>query len=63
MITTVITTKNEYNNLRKSYWDILKYSDELILVDCNSTDGTKEFLERFPIPPGDGLNWIIGIDI
>ena len=54
MITTVITTKNEYNNLRKSYWDILKYSDELILVDCNSTDGTKEFLERFPIPPGKG---------
>ena len=48
-ISFVLTTKNRAPYLEKAlqnFKELLGENDELIIVDCNSTDGTREIIRR-----------------
>jgi glycosyltransferase involved in cell wall biosynthesis len=46
-ISVVLPVKNELDNLKLLIEKILHYTDELIIIDGNSNDGTIEYCKNF----------------
>jgi glycosyltransferase involved in cell wall biosynthesis len=46
-ISTIILTKNEENNIERCLKSIVTISDEIIVVDCLSTDRTVEIIKAY----------------
>jgi len=46
-ISTIVLTKNEEKNIERCLKSVVKFSDELIVVDCYSDDDTVEIARRF----------------
>ena len=45
-LSTALIVKNELNNLKELIPQISKFSDEIVIADTGSTDGTLEFLKN-----------------
>ncbi len=49
MISTTLVTYNRLEYTKKCVDSLMESCDELIIIDNNSTDGTKEYLTTLPV--------------
>ena len=56
-ISATIITRNETSRIRPCL-DSLKWVDEIVVLDSNSTDDTVKFVESTRIKSSNGLAWV-----
>jgi glycosyltransferase involved in cell wall biosynthesis len=48
-ISVLIPVKNEIKNIENCIQNLINWADEVLIVDSNSTDGTIQLLEKYPV--------------